>query len=306
MVGRRRVDRVRFGCLAWDGTRGSAVDRSQGRWALRRWLLNGAGVALVLVVAAPNTGAAAATPGSDPCSVPVGVAHRGAVAAAPENSAAGMRAALREGVGVVEGDVRFTADGTAVLMHDATVDRTTSGRGLVSALSAPAFQRLRLTDGQRPPTLHAVLRLVATYGGHMFVEVKDPLSPTRIRTLLGAIDATGASVTVLTWRSTDLDALRAARRGLTLGWVDGVTPRTPAEITRRAPVLVKSAAAVNATTVRAWRAAGIATYAWTANTPAEWARLRDAGVDGVITDDILGYRAWRAAGCRAATGRAIG
>ena len=61
------------------------------------------------------------------------IGHRGAAARAPENTLAGLRRAKQLGCEAVEFDVRLTADGALVLCHDATLDRTTTGRGRVSA-----------------------------------------------------------------------------------------------------------------------------------------------------------------------------
>lgn len=79
--------------------------------------------------------------GDDPVWI---VAHRGAMRQAPENTIAAFEAAARAGADFVELDVRETRDGQLVLMHDATVDRTTRGRGAVAELpraevDAPLF-----------------------------------------------------------------------------------------------------------------------------------------------------------------------
>jgi glycerophosphoryl diester phosphodiesterase len=69
--------------------------------------------------------------------------HRGASAAAPENTYAAFEAAIAEGAAYTETDVRVSSDGQLVLVHDPTLDRTTSGHGPVSALS---FAELRALD----------------------------------------------------------------------------------------------------------------------------------------------------------------
>jgi glycerophosphoryl diester phosphodiesterase len=69
-------------------------------------------------------------------------AHRGGAAARPENTLAALREAVRLGAHMVEFDVRATADGHAVLMHDEHVDRTTDGRGRVRELTLDAIRRL--------------------------------------------------------------------------------------------------------------------------------------------------------------------
>lgn len=80
--------------------------------------------------------------------------------AVPENSLAALERCIALGVDLVEIDVRRTRDGQLVIMHDAKVDRTTTGKGRVADLTAAELQALSLKggDGAAPPTLEAVLR----------------------------------------------------------------------------------------------------------------------------------------------------
>ncbi|MEU4198420.1 glycerophosphodiester phosphodiesterase [Streptomyces sp. NPDC045470] len=71
------------------------------------------------------------SPGSSPISV---VAHRGASEDAPEHTLAAYRRAIEDGADALECDVRLTADGHLVCVHDRRVNRTSNGRGAVSAL----------------------------------------------------------------------------------------------------------------------------------------------------------------------------
>jgi glycerophosphoryl diester phosphodiesterase len=96
-------------------------------------------------------------------------AHRGLTSMAPENSLAAIKAAQRLGLKGCELDIRATADGHMVLMHDATVDRTTTGKGLVKEYSLHKFQGLFLLDNKRkpsnhfPPTLSQALELILSW-----------------------------------------------------------------------------------------------------------------------------------------------
>ncbi|MFE9733570.1 glycerophosphodiester phosphodiesterase family protein [Streptomyces sp. NPDC005863] len=87
-------------------------------------------------------------------------AHRGQWRKAPENSVAGIRAGFADGAQIVEADVRLTKDKVPVLMHDATVDRTTDGKGRVADLTLTQLRSLRLRAGlggrQAPLTAHHV------------------------------------------------------------------------------------------------------------------------------------------------------
>ncbi|MFC4560317.1 glycerophosphodiester phosphodiesterase family protein [Nocardiopsis mangrovi] len=73
-------------------------------------------------------------------------AHRGQWREHPENSIAAIDEAIRDGSEIVEIDVRETADGHPVLMHDETVDRTTNGTGEVSDLTLAQIKELRLKE----------------------------------------------------------------------------------------------------------------------------------------------------------------
>lgn len=74
-------------------------------------------------------------------------AHRGQWRAAPENSLAAIDEAIKDGAEIVETDVRLTRDGVPVLMHDATVDRTTDGKGRVDQMTLAEIKQLHLREG---------------------------------------------------------------------------------------------------------------------------------------------------------------
>lgn len=70
----------------------------------------------------------------------------------PENSVASFLAAVSAGAHGVEVDVELTADGQLVIMHDDTLDRTTTGSGCVSTHTLAQVQACRLVNGKREPT----------------------------------------------------------------------------------------------------------------------------------------------------------
>jgi glycerophosphoryl diester phosphodiesterase len=95
------------------------------------------------------------------------IAHRGDSARRPENTPAAFALALAVGAELVELDVRLSRDGHVVVIHDATVDRTTDGTGEVAALTLAEIRRLsagvvfdeRFRD-ERVPTLEEALALL--------------------------------------------------------------------------------------------------------------------------------------------------
>ena len=74
------------------------------------------------------------------------IAHRGVWSAAPENSVSAIEAAIALGVEMVEIDTQSTADGALVVIHDETLDRTTTGQGQVSEASYRSIRELRLRE----------------------------------------------------------------------------------------------------------------------------------------------------------------
>jgi glycerophosphoryl diester phosphodiesterase len=97
------------------------------------------------------------------------VGHRGLLHHAPENTLANFRACLELRFGF-EFDVRRTKDGVLMCLHDATVDRTTDGRGEISELSFAQVRRLDAGSwfgvefkGERVPTVKEVIKLISEY-----------------------------------------------------------------------------------------------------------------------------------------------
>ena len=108
--------------------------------------------------------------------------HRGDRAHGDENTMAAMRRAVGMGVDMIEMDVRMTRDGELVLMHDASVDKTTDGSGLVRDLSLAEVRRLNASvrsGGFQPPaTLDELLELaVANPALRLNIELKDCIAP---------------------------------------------------------------------------------------------------------------------------------
>ena len=95
------------------------------------------------------------------------VGHRGTVKFAPENTIAAFEKAIELGADLLEMDVRETKDGHLVLVHDATVNRTTNGRGRVSGMTLAEIKRLDAGSwfspdfkGERVPTLKEALAAI--------------------------------------------------------------------------------------------------------------------------------------------------
>ena len=103
---------------------------------------------------------------------PLIIGHRGASADAPENTLAAFALAVEQGADGVELDVRLTADQEIVVIHDPTVDRTTTGSGSIDRLTARDLQSFDAGQGQSIPTLDEVFE---TFGPTLLynIEIKD-------------------------------------------------------------------------------------------------------------------------------------
>ena len=108
------------------------------------------------------------------------IAHRGAPAHAPENTLTAVRMAKEMGARWIETDVRLTADGALVMIHDETLDRTTNGSGPVLMATAEEIRSLDAGSwfapefaGETVPTLHEFIACIRTEGLNLQLELKE-------------------------------------------------------------------------------------------------------------------------------------
>ena len=161
------------------------------------------------------------------------VAHRGAAAAAPENTMEAYRLAVEMGTDAVELDVHLTADGKLVLMHDDLLDRTTDRTGPIAAMTfkdlrtADAGFRYQADDGSFPfrgkglrvPTLAEVLKWLPA-GTSLVVEIKarEATEPT-IEALRSSRVRKAGAVSVLSFEEKIIDRVRDLDPDLPTGYL---------------------------------------------------------------------------------------
>ncbi|MEM8761461.1 MAG: glycerophosphodiester phosphodiesterase family protein, partial [Pseudomonadota bacterium] len=160
------------------------------------------------------------TPIPRPAHPPRIVAHRGASGTAPENTLAAFRAASALGAEWVEFDVTLLGDGTPVIHHDATLDRTTNRSGPLSALNASDLAEIdagahfdaRFT-GEPLPTLEATLDLLCAEDLCANIELKPHGAPdSTAQAVIGLLGARPRVPDRVTVSSFDHDALEVVRR----------------------------------------------------------------------------------------------
>lgn len=233
------------------------------------------------------------------------IGHRGAAARFPENTFAAFDYAVGLGVDAIEFDLRLTRDGVLVVIHDPTLDRTTSGSGPVAdqtvgqlaafdagarfspdgrnfpfagtGIRIPTLEKLLeryptiplLIELKVPETAPEALRVFRRHGCEDRVLV-DSFDSRALRLFKGSGVATGAAkwdVVSLVWRS----AVRLLPRSLPYAALC-IPERYGIDVP--VPRLVRAAASL-----------AIPTHVWTVNDPADARRLWSEGVVGIISDD---------------------
>jgi glycerophosphoryl diester phosphodiesterase len=221
-------------------------------------------------------------------------AHRGGGMLAPENTLAGIRLAARLGYRAVEFDVMLNGDGTPVLIHDETLQRTTNGRGRVCETGDAQLFTLDAGNGEPVPRFADAAALCREYGLLANVEIK-PAAGYEART--AEVVATlaehlwqGAAVPPLL-SSFSLEALAVARdvapalaRGVLF---ERVPTDWPAVLERLQAVSLHCAARSLGDDVLAEAGArGIPVLCYTVNDPGLAARLFGRGVHALFTDRL--------------------
>jgi glycerophosphoryl diester phosphodiesterase len=221
------------------------------------------------------------------------IAHRGASALYPENTLRAFIEAADLGADMCEFDVRMTRDGEVVVIHDATVNRTTDGRGRVAAMSAAAIERLDAGvrfgaefRGERIPTLAEVAQALGARGCGMDVELKAPGLEARVCDILRGCDATqSAIVSSFDWDQLKIVAQQEPRLRLAL-----LGEKAPAALLDVAAAMHAFAIAprfdiADAALCAEAHRRGLAVYVWTVDDAPTMGRLIAAGVDGIMTNN---------------------
>jgi glycerophosphoryl diester phosphodiesterase len=241
---------------------------------------------------------------------PVNLAHRGASALAPENTLEAFRMAVEAGAGGLELDVHLTRDGHVVVIHDATVERTTDGTGAVAEMTldglrafdaghnfSPDGGRTRPYHGQRVPTLAEVLQEFP--GISVNIDMKEG-RPGIEAAVLGVLRETGAEGRALVVSSRH-GAVRRFRR-ISGGRISTGASRfetgvfyilsrlrlerlvRPAYDALQVPLRYRGIPLVTRRFVEAAHARGVRVDVWTINQAGEMRRLLDLGADVIMTD----------------------
>jgi len=243
---------------------------------------------------------------------PVNLAHRGASSLAPENTIEAFRLALEAGAGGLELDVHMARDGHIVVIHDATVDRTTSGTGAVSEMT---IEELRRSDagynfspdgaptrpyrgkGSRVPTLEEVLREFPGVAVNIDIKAGLPGIEAAVLGILRETNALGRVLVVSTTHATVKRFRKISGGHISTGasrWETGIfylLSRLHLEWLARpdydalqVPPIHRGIPLVTPRFIAAAHSRGVRVDVWTINQADEMRSLLDLGVDVIMTD----------------------
>lgn len=232
---------------------------------------------------------------------PAFIAHRGAGKFAPENTLAAFKLGYAHGYRMFECDVKLSADGVAYLLHDATLERTTSGAGSaanwawcgLAQLDAGAWHSAAYA-GEPIPTLRNIAA---------FVRANDCLLNIEIKPIPGTEEYTGeviANLAAQLWADAAVPPLLSSFSEAALAAAQRTQPALPrALLVDSIPLdyleklkrlgcsaLVAQVAHLHDAQVVAVKSAGYALLCYTCNCPERAAQLRALGVNGIITDAL--------------------
>ncbi len=206
------------------------------------------------------------------------IGHRGAKALAAENTLEGIRTAARCRADWVEVDVRLSGDGSLVLMHDETVDRTTNGKGLIEDLSLEEIKALD-AGGQQVPTLAEAFAAAKGLSMALVVEMKEEGLEDLVVEILE-----GSSSMVTSFYHSSLREIKELSN-LRTGIIISALPVKPVELALWAGADAIFPKRVNPRLFKEAHRHGLSVYPWTVNTKEEASWLLRLGADGLVTDD---------------------
>lgn len=228
--------------------------------------------------------------------LPIVIAHRGAAGEAPENTLAAFQLALEQGCDAFELDVHLSKDGQIVVIHDFSVDRTTSGQGAVNQLTVEEMKQFDAGAwfnptyaGERIPTLEEVIAMTPAHI-QINVEIKGGIGQgmeEKLVELLRRMNRT-ASIIVSSFHFDCLRTLNQLEPSLRVGLLYDLNLKDYALLPKAAGVDAYSLhplfMRLEAEAVRAAVAQGVAVFPWTVNGEEGMAAMLEMGVSGIITD----------------------
>jgi glycerophosphoryl diester phosphodiesterase len=234
--------------------------------------------------------------------------HRGDRMRTPEQTMPAFAEAVRAGADAIELDVQWTQDQRMVLIHDWTVDRTTSSTGTVTDMT---YADVRACDagswfgpqfrGAQVPALEEVLTFAARYRRLLInVEIKNPqVTETQVRACLDALIAAGVAgrSIVSSFYPPALAAFRSVdpRGDIPSGLISGGEPHTLEQIQASGGTYYMPRWwRLTADRMNELKAAGIKIWVWPAITQQDFESACALQPDAIVVDSVSDFRRWLA------------
>lgn len=217
------------------------------------------------------------------------IAHRGASFFEPENTLRAIKRAIEMNADFVEIDVRMSKDKELVVMHDADINRTTNGSGLVKDLKLSELKTLDAGLGDVIPTLDEVITCVKNKIG-LVIEIKEPGTEIKV---LEKIAENKLENTILTsFYHKSIKNAKELNPSINAGIIFACQPVNVNQMAfnANANIIFPSYRYMNIEMVKKAKEHGILVYPWTIDDPLIFEKFAKMGVDGIVTNKLIEKR----------------
>lgn len=217
------------------------------------------------------------------------IGHRGAKGFVAENTLPSFQKAMEIGVDGIELDVRLTADGELVVIHDEAINRTTNGNGLVSQFSLKELKAFRINSTLEIPTLSEVLNIIDKKC-FVNIELKEYETADKVVALINEFiidenwNYSHFIVSSFNWHA--LQNVRVLNPEIPIG----VLTETDLEMAfifakfLKADAIISHYSLINEPEVIEIQNAGIKIIAWTVNEKKAIEKMKELKINGIISD----------------------
>ena len=220
------------------------------------------------------------------------IGHRGASGYEDEHTIKSYELAVQQGADYIEMDLQLTKDNKLICMHDATVDRTTTGTGTIANMTLAQIKALKTTNGEQIPTLEEV---VSHFGKSVnyYIETKSPFNINMDQELLRILQNAGLigigskrkQVIIQSFADDSLKNIRNQYSDIFLVRLSKTFTQSDIDTS----ALIADGMGPNFTNVTkalvdSAHAKGLVVHPWTVNTVADMDKALSYGVDGFFTN----------------------
>ncbi|MBD2039570.1 glycerophosphodiester phosphodiesterase [Microcoleus sp. FACHB-672] len=232
------------------------------------------------------------------------IAHRGFSAIAPENTLAAFSAAIQHGADSIEFDIQLSADGVSVVIHDATLDRTTGTAGTVTEKTLEQLKALDAGSwfseeyaGERIPTLKEVLIAIKSIKKFIYLDVKKHCewSNSAISDFVKLVVNEGWAdrCIISSFNEVFVDKVRSLCSNVKLGYIVADAQLYQSQLEKAASagntVMISAYDVLlsNPSLIQASKDRGIDIIAWTVDNPNNLKKLIELGVTRIVTNSLV-------------------